>query len=117
VIAHVVLFEPRPDLLPSEREAFAESFERALTEIPQVRRARVGERINLGRLYDKMNMRDFSHVAIIEFDSEEDLIAYLDHPAHDDLGRRFYQTAEATLVYDFDVVEGQNSGQIFRPTK
>jgi hypothetical protein len=42
MIAHVVLFQPRADLSPTDREAFAAAFERAITEIPQVRRARVG---------------------------------------------------------------------------
>lgn len=114
MITHIVLFQPKADLSLSDRHAFAESFQRALNDIPQVRRARVGERINLGRLYDTMNLRDFSHVAIIEFDSEADLRAYLDNPAHTDLGQRFYQTAEATLVYDFDVVEGSEAQKIFR---
>jgi hypothetical protein len=101
MIAHVVLFQPRADLSAADREAFAASFERALTGIPEVRRARVGERVNLGRQYDQQNARDFSHAAIIEFDSEADLRAYLEHPAHQELGQRFYQAAEAALVYDF----------------
>jgi hypothetical protein len=114
VIAHIVLFQPRPDLSAADRAEFARAFENALASIPQVRRVRVGERVRLARPYDALNTRDFSHVAIIEFDSKEDLRAYLDHPAHADLGRRFYQTAEATLVYDFDVVEGEEIASVFR---
>jgi hypothetical protein len=114
VIAHVVLFQPRPNLSPPQRDAFAQSFERALTTIPQVRRARVGERRNLGRLYDQLNTRDFPFVAIVEFDSEADLRAYLDHPAHEDLGRQFYENAEASLVYDFELSEGQDVTRVFR---
>jgi hypothetical protein len=107
VIAHVVLFQPRADLSPADREAFAAAFERALTNIPQVRRARVGERINLGRLYDQQNALSFSHAAIIEFNSEEDLRAYLEHPAHQELGQRFYAIAEAAMVFDFAMVDGK----------
>jgi hypothetical protein len=116
MIAHIVLFQPRADLSSSDRESFAASFERALTEIPQVRRARVGERKNLDRFYDRQNTRNFSHVAIIEFDSEADLLAYLEHPAHQDLGRRFFEIADATLVYDFTLVEGTRAVDIFRKT-
>jgi hypothetical protein len=114
VIAHVVLFQPRPNLSPAQRDAFAQSFERALTTIPEVRRARVGERRNLGRPYDEMNARDFPYVAIIEFDSEADLRAYLDHPAHQDLGQRFYEHANAALVYDFELSEGAELARVFR---
>lgn len=113
MIAHVVLFQPRRDLSAAARSAFAASFERALTSIPQVRRARVGERKNLGRLYDQMNARDFPYVAIIEFDSEVDLRAYLDHPAHDELGKCFYESAEAALVYDFALSEGEDVTRLF----
>jgi hypothetical protein len=114
MIAHVVLFQPRAGLSAEERESFAASFARALTDIPQVRRARIGERRTLGRIYDQQNTRDFSHVAILEFDSESDLRGYLDHPAHQELGMRFYQHAEAALVYDFELSEGAGAVEIFR---
>jgi hypothetical protein len=114
VIAHVVLFEPRRDLSPAQREAFADAFRHALTAIPQVRRARVGERKNLGRLYDQLNVRDFPYVALIEFDNEADLRAYLDHPAHGDLGRLFYETSQGALVYDFELSEGEDADHVFR---
>ncbi len=113
MIAHVVLFEPRSDLAPSARAQFADAFTRAITTIPQVRRARVGERRNLARLYDRQNPRDYSFVAIIEFDSEADLATYLDHPAHEELGLRFYQTAQAVQVYDFVLSEGHEVRRVF----
>lgn len=114
MIAHVVLFEPRADLSSVDRQGFAASFERALTSIPEVRRARVGERKNVGRFYDQQNARDFAYIAIIEFDSEADLVTYLEHPAHQELGERFYQTASAALVFDFALVEGDDAGRILR---
>lgn len=114
MIAHVVLFEPRRDLSSAGREAFVRSFERALTTIPQVRRARVGERKRQGRLYDQLNQQDFPYVAILEFDSEADLRTYLDHPAHDELGQRFYETAQAMLAYDFELSEGEAALSVFR---
>ena len=114
MIAHVVLFQPRADLSSADRAAFAASFERALTSIPEVRRAHVGERVNLRRFYDLQNARDFSHVAIIEFDSDADLRTYLDHPAHSELGERFYRSAESALVFDFVLTEGQNIRDLLR---
>ena len=114
MIAHVVLFQPRADLSAADREAFAASFERALTSIPQVRRARVGERVNLGRLYDQQNAQAFSHIAIIEFDSESDLRGYLDHPVHHELGERFYRSAESALVFDFALMDGEHVQDLLR---
>jgi len=115
MIAHVVLFDPRADLSPSERDAFARAFERALTTIPQIRRARVGRRKHLDRLYDQTNARDFPYFAIIEFDTEADLHAYLEHPAHTELGRRFYESAQAALAYDFELSEGADVSRVFAP--
>ena len=43
----------------------------------------------------------FEYSAILEFDSEADLRAYLDHPAHVELGRLLFTTADAVLAYDF----------------
>ena len=113
MIAHVVLFQPRSDLRAAEREAFAAAFEHALTSIPQVRRARVGARRIMGRQYDQQNRSEFSFVAILEFDSEADLRTYLDHPAHDELGRQFYGTAESALAYDFELTEGAGVSGVF----
>jgi hypothetical protein len=114
VIAHVVLFQPKHDLAPAERDAFVAAFEQALAAIPQIRRARVGSRTSQGRLYDRLNARDFPYIAVIEFDNESDLRAYLDHPAHDELGRRFYETAEAMLAYDFELREGKDALAVMR---
>jgi Stress responsive A/B Barrel Domain len=114
VIAHIVLFKPRLDLTAAEREVFAKSFERALTRIPVVRRARVGQRRSIGRLYDQRNANDYPYVAIIEFDSEADLRTYLEHPDHQDLGRQFYEVAETAMVCDFELSEGPSVGKVLR---
>jgi hypothetical protein len=116
MIAHVVLFEPRADLSSADRERFAASFERAVTEIPQLRRARIGKRKDLGRFYDQQNARNFSYAAILEFDSEGDLLTYLEHPAHQELGTLFYETAETALVYDFELSEGEGAISVFAPS-
>jgi hypothetical protein len=105
VIAHVVLFKPRPNLAHADREALLEAMRIAFTNIPEIRRARVGRRRVLGRPYDAMARIDFEYAAILEFDTELGLRTYLDHPAHVDLGRQFGDTAEAALVYDYEMIE------------
>jgi hypothetical protein len=107
VIGHLILFRPRPGLAAADREALVAAFERALTEIPGILASRVGERLTLGRPYDQLNAVDFPFAALIEFADEAALRAYLDHPAHDELGRRFYQTAENALVFDFTIRDGR----------
>ena len=101
MIGHMVLYRPKPGLAAADREALVTAIEQALTEIPGIRGSRIGERLTLGRRYDLQNTQDFPFAAFIEFDDEDHLRAYLDHPAHQALGRLFYQTAEAALAFDF----------------
>ena len=106
MVAHVVLFRPKADLTSDQRGAFIAALEHALTSIPLIRTARVGRRIALGRQYDDMNSQNFPFAAILEFDSEDDLRTYLEHPAHEMLGAQFYITSDAALVFDYEIVEG-----------
>jgi hypothetical protein len=106
MICHVVLFRPKTALSSDERRAFVAALEHALTNIPLIKQARVGRRVTLGRQYDQQNAQDFPYAAIIEFDSEADLRAYLEHPAHQMLGAQFYTTSDAAMVFDFQLLEG-----------
>lgn len=106
MITHLVLFRPRPGLSAADRRSLVDAFVRALREIPSIRRARVGRRVTHGRGYEALMRSDYPYVAILEFDDEAGLKAYLDHPAHDALGDRFFATFEEALMYDFDLGEG-----------
>jgi hypothetical protein len=105
MIAHVVLFKPRRDLSRSDREGLLDAMRAAFTNIAEIQRVRVGRRTILGRAYEALAQIDFEYAAILEFDTEAALRTYLDHPAHVDLGRRFGETAEVALVYDFAMIE------------
>ena len=106
MIAHVVLFRPRRDLSAEARQALATSFEAALTHIPSIRRARVGRRIAVGRRYETLMRVDYAYAAVIEFDDRAGLMAYLEHPTHEQLASRFYSVFEDALMYDFELHEG-----------
>ena len=112
MIAHLGLFRPRPTLLGTERTAFIGALDAALKEIPQITRATIGRRVVMGRQYDAMNTVEFPFVAVLEFDSRADLIAYLDHPAHEKLGMQFYATSEAALAYDFDLLDPTRTAEL-----
>ncbi len=105
MVAHVVLLRARSTLGEAEREALLDAMRIAFTSIAEIRRVRIGRRILVGRPYETQMAEHFEYSAILEFDSEADLRVYLDHPQHQDLGRRFFEAAAAALVYDFTIVE------------
>jgi hypothetical protein len=103
MIAHVVLFRPKPDLAESERSAMIDALRMAVDGIPQIKRTTIGRRIRLGRPgYETQMAEHYEYSAILEFESKADLCAYLDHPAHTNLGRLLFTTAAAVLAYDFE---------------
>jgi len=103
MIVHVVLFSPRSGLSRDDQHALFKAFELAVTTIPTVRRVRVGRRVRHGAGYEaRSGAAEF--VATIAFDSLEGLQAYLEHPAHEELGRRFGTQLELAEVYDFEEV-------------
>jgi stress responsive alpha/beta barrel protein len=103
MICHLVLFRPRPTLTDVERDTFIEAFSTALARITSIRRARVGVRVTHGRAYETLMREDFSHAAILEFEDLQALRAYLEHPAHERLGALLFESAEAVLVYDYEM--------------
>ena len=102
MISHVVLFRPRATLSDRERAQLIASLQAAVSGIATIRRATIGKRVLLNRPgYETQMAEHYEYSAILEFDSEADLRAYLDHPAHVDLGTRLSSAAEAVLAYDF----------------
>ena len=108
MIAHLVLFRPKPDLSKEDRRALVNAFERAVRDIPSVRAVRVGRRVIHGAGYEQSMPDTGEFLIVIDFDDVEGLQAYLRHPVHEELGVRFYQSLSSTLVYDFEAggVEG-----------
>jgi len=102
MIQHVVLFRPKPSLSDSERTTLIDALRGAVTGIPTIKKTTIGRRVLLNRPgYETQMAEHYEYSAILEFDSEADLRAYLDHPAHNNLGRLLFTTAEAVLAYDF----------------
>jgi hypothetical protein len=106
MIVHVVLFRPRSDLTADARNGLAKAFTAAIDGISSIRRARIGRRRTHGRPYERLMQEDYTYVAILEFDDIAGLKGYLEHPAHADLGSRFFECFERALMYDFDVHDG-----------
>ena len=113
VISHVVLFRPRPNLTVDQRQTLVNALRGAVEGIPQIKRATIGKRLLLDRPgYEKHMAEHYEYSAILEFDSESDLRAYLDHPAHDDLGKLLFTSAEAVLAYDYTNVAPEDLSKL-----
>lgn len=112
MVAHVVLFTPKADLSPDGRAAFVSALEQALSGIDFVRRATVGRRFLAGRQYDAMVPVAFEYAAVIEFATRDDLLRYLNHPAHDALAAQFYERTDAAAAYDYEMVDGADAGRL-----
>lgn len=105
MISHIVLFRPKASLSDADRRALIASLQHAVSGIPAIHRATIGRRLLLNRPgYETQMAEHYEYSAILEFASEAELRAYLDHPAHDELGRRLFESAEAVLAYDFTTV-------------
>ena len=107
MITHVVLFRPRAGLSNQDRALLADALRTAIDTIPSIRRARFGQRVTHGRDGYEQAMRvDYQYAAMLEFDDLAGLKAYLEHPAHETLARRFFDVLDEGLMYDFDLREG-----------
>lgn len=105
MVLHVLLLRPRPGLTDDEVRAFSAAVARARTEIPAIRRVRLGRRVLLGREYERAMTEDFEYSLVLEFDDRAALEAYLDHPAHAELGRLYGTALASALAYDYEMVE------------
>lgn len=106
MIAHIVLFEPRPDLTETDRNSLLEGLREAARDIPSVRQLRVGRRTRHGLPgYEQAMCDEYSYAAVIEFDSLDGLRSYLAHPGHDRVGRHFAESSVRALAYDYELVD------------
>ena len=113
MISHVVLFRPRASLTAAQRKLLIDALSRAVEGITQIKRATIGRRLLLNRPgYETQMAEHYEYSAILEFDSEADLRAYLDHPAHNELGRLLFTSAQAVLAYDFTHVAPQDISKL-----
>jgi hypothetical protein len=103
MLAHVLLFRVRDEVPADERKALVDAWTKALRDIPSIRRAHVGKRVRIGREYEQLMRNDYPYAAVIEFENEAGLRAYLDHPAHADMANRFFAVVTDALIYDFEM--------------
>jgi hypothetical protein len=106
VIAHIVLFKPRPDLTDTGKQSLLDAFTQAASRITTVKRCRIGRRVTHGLPGYESAMRDgFEYAAIVEFEDLNGLKAYLADPVHAAIGEHFTTAAEKALAYDYEMVD------------
>jgi hypothetical protein len=105
MIAHVVLYELRPDLTPAERTRFAATLRQAVAAIPTIRRIRIGRRRRIGVSYEAAAPASYEFIGILEFDDEAGLKQYLEHAAHAALGQLFWEFSARALVFDYELTD------------
>jgi hypothetical protein len=113
VIAHIILFKPRPDLTAPQRQSVIDALSSAARGAPTVRRCRVGRRATHGVPgYEQTMLEGYEYAAILEFDDLDGLRNYLRHPAHAAIGAQFASAAAAALAYDYEMVDVADAGQL-----
>ena len=105
MVAHVVLYRPRPDAAAEDLSRLVQAISAAAAGIDHVRRFWVGRSVPDPPRYKIGGFPAFPFCAVIEFDDRAGLQAYLDHEAHGELSRLFNLTTEAALIYDFEIAE------------
>lgn len=99
MIRHVVAFRFRQEVPEGDRQSLIDDLNRFPSRYPAMRRWALGP---------NRSRRDttFSHAFSVEFDSEAELVAYLDSDAHERFVReRFRPLIEARAIISFEVVE------------
>jgi Stress responsive A/B Barrel Domain len=108
--AHVVLFQPKPGIDPTDRAAFAVALSRACREIPSVRRAVVGKSSEFDAGYARsFGESAYAFAAVFEFDDHHGLVEYLTHPYHRELGRLFWRLCERTAIVEVELEDAKTA--------
>jgi hypothetical protein len=106
VIAHIVLFEPKPELDPDRLRSFARSVIEGLRSIPSIRRARIGKAIFVDPGYQRVfGDKTYKYAAVLEFENRDGLVAYLRHPQHDRIGREFWNSCAFTTIVEVETMD------------
>lgn len=103
MICHIVLFNPKEGLDDAARRSFALGIQDALRSIPGIGRAVVGRSIHINPGYQRsLGDKTYEFTAVLEFQDQQALLGYLQHPKHHALGKRFWESCDSTVVVEVD---------------
>ncbi len=52
---------------------------------------------------------DYTYAAVLEFDDRQGLVAYLEHPVHEQLASQFFRAFDEALMYDFELEDAEQN--------
>jgi hypothetical protein len=106
VIAHIVLFSPKPGLSDDDKRLFAQFLVRTLKSNPGIARSRVGRMVSVDPGYERsMGDKTYEYAAVLEFEDRIDLVDYLAADSHAELGRLFWSCCERSVVSEVEYVD------------
>jgi len=109
VIFHTVLFNPKPELSTDSIKVFTQTLGECLRSIPAIKRAMVGRQLSVDPGYSRsLGDATYKFAAVLEFESSADLVSYLNHPKHEELGRLFWLNCANTIVAEHEMVDGKS---------
>jgi Stress responsive A/B Barrel Domain len=108
MIAHLVLFNPKPGASESDLRSFAKTISEACRQIGAIERSHVGKRVEIEAGYPRsFGEKTYQYIAIFEFADAEALKQYLKHPLHQRLGRLFWELCESAVVIEAAMQDGK----------
>ena len=108
MIAHVVLFNPKPSANRDLLLSCAQLLERLAREVPGVVRASVGRTVEIDAGYPReFGDTTYQNICVLEFEDKASLINYLNNPLHRDLGRLFWELCDSAAILESEKVDGK----------
>ena len=108
MIAHLVLFNPKPDVDASLLLSCAQLLGRLANEVPGIQRASVGRQVDIDAGYGRpFGEKTYKLVCLLEFDDKSSLVNYLNHELHKELGRLFWEISESAVVIETEMLDAR----------
>ena len=108
MIAHIVLFNPKPTTSRELLLSCAQLLERLAKEVPAVVRASAGRSVTIDSGYSRpFGEKTYQNACVIEFDDKPGLLSYLNHPMHRELGRLFWEMCDSAVVLETEMVDAK----------
>ena len=106
MVAHIVLFNPKSELTAEQRQSFAQSVRDSVRRIGRIQRAMIGRAVAVAPQYDRtFGDKTYEYAAVLEFERAEDLLDYLNHPVHRELGRLFWENCGSAVVMEAELAD------------
>ena len=102
------MFRAKPGLNHEQRKSFALKIQETCRTVSTVRRALVGRTLDINAGYSRsLGDNTYEFAAVLDFETEADLLSYLQNPLHKELGRLFWECCESTVVMEVEAVDAK----------